>query len=269
MSYRNAYKNLPKCIDCGIELSKKGYLRCNNCNKKYKKQNKKRIELKCLYCGKIFLVVPYKHDKRKHCSRECLIKSRDYFGKNNPNYGNGAKILGEKNPNWKGGCSSFHYPASFCKELKALIRSRDEYICQHCGKTEKENSRKLNIHHIDYNKNNLKPSNLISLCDSCHSKSNFKCEYWKKILKKRIKNPKNLYLIDIFHIMKNIAMAMNKLKLACINKNEEKRLVICDYMIEICDNLYNDLKDMHGGIPIIRDDFVEPKEYDGSKKLGD
>ena len=32
----------------------------------------------------------------------------------------------------------------------------------------------------DYDKNNNKPENLISLCCSCHSKTNVKREYWIK-----------------------------------------------------------------------------------------
>jgi hypothetical protein len=32
--------------------------------------------------------------------------------------------------------------------------------------------------HIDYNKKNCNPNNLISLCNSCHSKTNFDRKYW-------------------------------------------------------------------------------------------
>ena len=38
--------------------------------------------------------------------------------------------------------------------------------------------RNLHIHHIDYDKLNCKPENLITLCHSCHAKSNYNRDYW-------------------------------------------------------------------------------------------
>ena len=51
-----------------------------------------------------------------------------------------------------------------------------------CGKTEHENGRKLDIHHIDYDENNCEDYNLISLCLSCHAKTNIRDrEIWQQI----------------------------------------------------------------------------------------
>ena len=86
----------------------------------------------------------------------------------------------EFNPNWNNGSSFEPYPLGWNNTFKEQIRYRDKYKCQNCGKPEIENNRKLSIHHIDYNKENLAPNNLISLCQSCHSKTNFNREYWKK-----------------------------------------------------------------------------------------
>ena len=85
---------------------------------------------------------------------------------------------GEKHHNWQGGISKEPYSFSFDKQLKELIRNRDNYKCQLCGMPEIENIRKLDIHHIDYDKKNCLPNNLISLCRRCHIKTNFKREYW-------------------------------------------------------------------------------------------
>ena len=60
------------------------------------------------------------------------------------------------------------YPYKFNEILKASIRERDNHRCQICGKSTKKNGRKLDVHHIDYDKANLNPENLISLCRSCH-----------------------------------------------------------------------------------------------------
>lgn len=66
------------------------------------------------------------------------------------------------------------YPKEWTKELKEDIKKRDNYTCQNCGRTEKENfkkyKKKLSVHHIDMDKDNCEPNNLISLCTSCHMK---------------------------------------------------------------------------------------------------
>jgi len=64
--------------------------------------------------------------------------NRHMEGPNNPNYGNGEKFRGDKNPNWLGGCSKGEYPYEFNCQLKDLIRKRDDYKCQNCGMTEEE-----------------------------------------------------------------------------------------------------------------------------------
>jgi hypothetical protein len=85
---------------------------------------------------------------------------------------------GEKGSNWQGGISTFPYPFDWTDTLKESIRQRDNYICQECGIHQDELDRKLQVHHIDYNKNNLNPTNLISLCTSCHMKTNYYRDKW-------------------------------------------------------------------------------------------
>ena len=91
--------------------------------------------------------------------------------------------ISENNPNWKGGISKLPYSFDFTLELKEIIRKRDNYTCQCCNLDEKKhlrNNKNLNlcIHHIDYNKENNLPSNLISLCINCHVKTNGDRDYW-------------------------------------------------------------------------------------------
>jgi hypothetical protein len=81
---------------------------------------------------------------------------------------------GNRSPNWKGGKSFEPYPPTFTKELKAAIRQRDNYTCAICGKYPA-----FDVHHIDYDKKNCEPENLITLCKNCHAKTNFNREYWK------------------------------------------------------------------------------------------
>lgn len=82
-----------------------------------------------------------------------------------------SKFIGENHPNWKGGVSFEPYCEQWSdKEYKQSIMERDGYICLNpeCSKIDDV----LSIHHIDYNKKNCHPLNLITVCRSCNSKAN-------------------------------------------------------------------------------------------------
>lgn len=78
---------------------------------------------------------------------------------------------GVLSPVWCGGTSfePYCYEWSF-KEFKDLIKKRDGDVCLNpdC----RHNSKRLAIHHIDYNKKNCSPGNLITLCNSCNGRAN-------------------------------------------------------------------------------------------------
>jgi hypothetical protein len=105
-------------------------------------------------------------------------------------------LVGEKNPSWLGGKSFEPYTYKFNRQLKLTIRMRDDYTCQLCGMSETENVKKLSCHHIDYDKTNSLPNNLISLCVKCHIKTNKNRDYWtlyfNELMNKRQHNPKAL-----------------------------------------------------------------------------
>jgi hypothetical protein len=79
---------------------------------------------------------------------------------------------GEKSYLWRGGVSFEPYSTDWTKTLKRSIRERDNYICQLCSQYGNE------VHHIDYNKKNCNPRNLITLCSKCHRRTNFERDYW-------------------------------------------------------------------------------------------
>jgi hypothetical protein len=93
---------------------------------------------------------------------------------------------GEKCHLWKGGISREikEYGYLFNRQLKEKIRVRDNFKCQICGIPELELNYRLSVHHIDYNKKNMNIDNLISLCKSCHNKTNIKREYYQELLQK-------------------------------------------------------------------------------------
>lgn len=91
---------------------------------------------------------------------------------------------GKNHPNWQGGISYEPYSVDWTRTLKRSIRERAHYVCQICHTPQED--RAFDIHHIDYNKKNCDPDNLIALCISCHRKTNFGREYWQKRLSKKL-----------------------------------------------------------------------------------
>lgn len=92
-----------------------------------------------------------------------------------------SEYKGEKAANWRGGISENPYPNDWTLLLRESIRQRDNFICQECGIHEEELNgfnKKHDIHHIDYDKENCDPINLITLCRSCHLKTNYNREHW-------------------------------------------------------------------------------------------
>lgn len=89
---------------------------------------------------------------------------------------------GENNPSWKGGISENPYPKEFNRELKLKVRTRDNFVCYLCGRTEREELEELNrvlcVNHKDFDKNNCKLENLNTLCLKCNVKINREREYW-------------------------------------------------------------------------------------------
>lgn len=132
-------------------------------------RNKKPIIVKCKYCGDKREVNPAatNRGRNKFCSKSCYHKWLSEHRKK------------ENHPNWQGGISFEPYPQKWTDDFKKGIRKRDNYTCQECGIHQDELDRKLDVHHIDYNKNNLDPENLISLCKSCHMETNYNRDYWK------------------------------------------------------------------------------------------
>lgn len=85
----------------------------------------------------------------------------------------------EKHPNWLGGKSFEPYGLEWTNQLRQSIRERDNHVCQLCNKHQSQLKRILCIHHIDYVKTNNFTFNLVSLCITCHVKTNYNRDYWK------------------------------------------------------------------------------------------
>jgi len=92
---------------------------------------------------------------------------------------------GNKSPGWKGGISFEPYCEKFNEALKESVRIKFNRTCYLCPTTESETTKKLSIHHNDYNKMQgcgKRPWNLIPLCAKCHPKTNHNRWYWFSLL---------------------------------------------------------------------------------------
>lgn len=181
------------------------------CRSRYKSLSN-RIYKTCEYCGKEYTVIACRTKRNHYCSFECYVMDKlgltpleiDRIKTVNPKWRGGKKLSliceycgkrYETSPRrflqgqrfcsqscyiqseiWNGGSSFDPYDENFNHKLKEAIRKRDNYECQICGA--KENGKHLHIHHIDYDKKNSSPLNLITLCNSCHSKTNSNREDW-------------------------------------------------------------------------------------------
>jgi hypothetical protein len=97
------------------------------------------------------------------------------------------KVSGSMHPNWQGGISCEPYCEIWTKEYKEYIKERDGHKClnPYCSSKKPE---ALAIHHIDYNKKNCHPSNLITVCRSCNSRANVDRDWHQTWYQAIIKN---------------------------------------------------------------------------------
>lgn len=106
-----------------------------------------------------------------------------FWSKKENRQAHSTRMKKENNPNWQGGISFEDYPDAFSLELKLEILARDKRTCQLCSCAVQRS--KYAVHHIDYNKRHNSKSNLITLCRSCHMKTNFNRKHWQALLTKK------------------------------------------------------------------------------------
>lgn len=153
----------------GIKHTKESKLKISRANKGRKHSLETKRKLSKLLKGKT--------RSNEHClalSKACrgIKRSKDFCLKIS------RLLKGNGNPNWQGGLDKEGYPYYFSDELKQKIRERDNFICKCCGITQDEYGKNLSIHHIDYNKQNCKENNLITVCNICNVKANYNRDYW-------------------------------------------------------------------------------------------
>lgn len=108
-------------------------------------------------------------------------------GKQNPMY----HRRGEKNPNWRGGCTPDRqalYNSQEWADVVQLVWKRDNATCQRCNKRKNSEVQIYHVHHIvSFAVVELRtdPDNLTLVCEDCHtwihSKKNKQKEFIKEI----------------------------------------------------------------------------------------
>lgn len=201
-SIRNFYSKNNRCIDCGKLISNSAK-RCSSCKvrgkrnpnfgKKFPKQSKrmKKLWKNIDFRKKMIKIIKKRMKGKNHPSlgKKRLDVSKR-MSKNNPmkNPKIAKKVSntrislglakGKNNPAYIDGRSFELYTLEFNEQLKEFIRKRDNYTCQKCGIKEKDYYRKLDNHHIDYNKRNCQEDNLITLCHNCNTIVNSNRDYY-------------------------------------------------------------------------------------------
>lgn len=129
--------------------------------------------ISCDSCGKQIRVKNYQIKKNinNFCSNKCYGDFRSQY------------YIQDKIASWCGGVNKDGYSYKFDNKLKQIIRKRDNFKCQCCELKEKDHIRgnkqiNLTVHHIDYNKQNCKDTNLITLCIQCNIRANYNRDYW-------------------------------------------------------------------------------------------
>ena len=199
---QDIYVEKERCKQCGEPYLAYKYIQtdycCKSCGKMGKKRSKE-VRRKMSFTRKKLGISKGKNNpmygkkfSKKHCDNMSKALKGKYSGRKAFWYGKtlpeeaklkisiskSGKLMGFENPNWKGGISCEPYCDVWLdKEFKESIKERDGHQCLNpdCF----GNIHRLSVHHIDYNKKNCKPENLITLCTSCNSRAN-KDREWHK-----------------------------------------------------------------------------------------
>jgi hypothetical protein len=175
--HRSKGKNYPKCPECNAQLKSYKSKRCPSCAAK-----QKHIVYRDTY-RQMYDDPEWREGLRERTTE--LWQTEEYREKifaiirsNEYRQAMSDRFVGENNPNWHDGASLNSYNWEFNPELKMAVRTRDGFQCQLCGCPEKDHAH--DCHHINYDKDNNEPENLVTLCRSCHSQTNCSREFWQR-----------------------------------------------------------------------------------------
>ena len=114
-----------------------------------------------------------------------------------------AAMKDEGNTNYRNGNAIAKYSREF-RHIRNDVLTRDQRCCLVCKMTEADNGQELDVHHIDFDKNNNVIENFASLCKMCHSTRNGKPE-------RRMRFANELYalLSDLYGYQKRCSISVS------------------------------------------------------------
>lgn len=181
-----------QCTNCNqdIEVRHKARMErpnifcCKKCEGEHRKSQVKD-NCTCDYCGKRYHIKPheFKLYEKHFCSMECHTnyKKKSFKGEGNHQYG----LKGSLNASWKSDSKITIYGYRKVRNLKHPFRDCDDFIFEHRLVAEKfllngDNSvivngkrylnPELEVHHIDHDRLNNDPNNLMILTKEAHMK---------------------------------------------------------------------------------------------------
>lgn len=203
------------CKYCGTEfevvpaIAERGRQFCSiECFEKYRQENGAKQTVPCSWCGNPLELYPCRMEQFEHhfCSRSCEAEwHKSLTGQKHPNWSQvrrrcktcgkifyrkrshvkrfggkycslscaGKARVGERGSNWRGGRSRLPYIHNWHRVARR-IRKRDSWTCRLCSNFGKD------VHHIDYDRGHNTADNLITLCRSCHARTNTNRTFWQR-----------------------------------------------------------------------------------------
>lgn len=135
------------------------------------------IKAKCETCGSDFEHISSRANKAKYCSRSCYYKAMNTKGSEARKCAYCGGEFKTSPSNQKRFCSvrctkdaqieGHEAPVAFTTARKWMLVRGLLDSCADCGY--KDEPRIIGVHHIDENRENNNPTNLVALCPNCHS----------------------------------------------------------------------------------------------------
>lgn len=135
-----------------------------------------KSEQTCEFCGMKYTNYDGREGRSRFCSKECKAKWQS------------ENWTGEECPAWKGGHKKYY--GDGWQKFRQLIYSKNNGVCQICGKSEEKNGRELSVHHYKRVSSfeNIEDAhteeNATLLCRNCHQKvENLPVEEQKRLVR--------------------------------------------------------------------------------------
>lgn len=166
------------------------------------------VTLICKWCGEPYPQRVDKSELSSFCSTRCKAEAQSIYqtGSKRPPRTKehmqkiSASLQGIPIEEWDGFVSYGKYCNKFNYEFKEIIRERYGRECFVCGMSEECNGRKLDVHHVNYEKACLCEDfecDFVPLCVKCHRRTNFNRVFWERTITCALQYYDEYYYIGI------------------------------------------------------------------------